>query len=157
MNNYNPYGNYPYNSYPQGSYSPYPNYSNQSVQQQYQQPVVYPLTYTNGIIGAKAFPMQQPNSTVYLLDSDAPNIIYEKRADNQGRCALKAYAMNEVALDDIANNMVQDKVTKAVTKDDIAKLEKTFNDAIENLKKSIEGLKHEQSNTSTNTTNANGE
>lgn len=157
MNNYNPYGGYPYNNY-----SPYQNYSSQTVQQQpqyqqYQQPVVYPITYTNGVIGAKAFPMQQPNSTIYLLDSDTQGVIYEKKADGQGRCTLKAYAMNEIALDDITNNIVQERVSKAVTKDDIVKLEKTFNEALESLKKSIEGIRNEQSSTNINTTNANGQ
>ena len=157
MNNYNPYGNYPYNSYSQNNYSPYPNYSNQPVQQNYQPPVVYPLTYTNGVIGAKAFPMQQPNSTVYLLDSDTSNIIYEKKADQQGRCMLKAYTMSEIALDDITNNIVQDKVSKSITKEDIDKLEKSFNSALDSIKKSIEELKHEQSNANVNAVNANGE
>ena len=58
MNIYNPYLNGYQNQYsqPQQQY-----YNQQPVQQQ----VVYPLTYTNGIIGAKAFFMAQPNSMVY--------------------------------------------------------------------------------------------
>ena len=156
MNNYNPYGNFPYNSYSQNNYSPYPTYSSQAVQQ-YQQPIVYPLTYTNGVIGAKAFPMQQPNSTVYLLDSDTPNVIYEKKADQQGRCMLKAYSMSEISLEDITNNIIQDKSTKSITKEDIEKLEQSFNNALNNIKKSIEELKYEQSNANVNAINANGE
>ena len=152
MNNYNPYGAYPYSNY-----QPYQGYGNQPMQQQYQQPVVYPITYTSGVIGAKAFPMQQPNSTIYLLDSDNQGVIYEKKADQQGRCYLKAYTMNEIALDDITNNVVQEKASKAVTKDDIIKLEKTFNEALDSLKKTIEGIRNEQSSTSINAINANGQ
>lgn len=63
-NNYNPYGQqYPY----------------------------VPLTFVNGIEGAKAY-IVAPNQTVYLRDSDA-DIIYIKTADPQGRYMLKAYNM----------------------------------------------------------------
>ena len=67
-NNYNPYGQqYPY-------------------QQQY-----IPLTFVNGIEGAKAY-IVAPNQTVYLRDSDS-DIIFIKSADPQGRYMLKAYNM----------------------------------------------------------------
>ena len=48
-----------------------------------------PLTFVNGIEGAKAY-IVAPNQTVYLRDSDA-DIIYIKTADPQGRYMLKAY------------------------------------------------------------------
>ena len=70
---------------------------------------------------------------------------------------LKAYTMSEIALDDITNNIVQDKVSKSITKEDIDKLEKSFNSALDSIKKSIEELKHEQSNANVNAVNANGE
>ena len=84
MNNYNN----PYNQYP---------YTNNVYQPQYQQPqqtTYLPLTFVNGIEGAKAF-IVGANQTVYLKDSDS-NILYEKRADQQGRYTLTAYEMNKI-------------------------------------------------------------
>ena len=84
MNNYNN----PYNQYP---------YANTVYQPQYQQPqqtTYLPLTFVNGIEGAKAF-IVGANQTVYLKDSDS-NILYEKRADQQGRYTLTAYEMNKI-------------------------------------------------------------
>lgn len=153
MNNYYPYGQNQY------GYSPYSNnygYMQPQYQQpQYQQPTVYPLTYTNGVVGAKAFPMQQPNSTVYLLDSDTPNVIYEKKADTQGKCSLKAYYMTEFDFDNVnASNQSTTTKEKGVTKKDIQKI----NESIIELKQLIEDMKNvQQSNTSTNPTDANGE
>lgn len=48
-----------------------------------------PLTFVNGIEGAKSY-IVAPNQTVYLRDSDA-DIIYIKTADPQGRYILKSY------------------------------------------------------------------
>ena len=146
MNSYYPYGQNQY------GYSPYNTYGAQTVQQQYQPPVVYPLTYTNGVIGAKAFPMQQPNSTVYLLDSDTNNVIYEKKADAQGRCTLKAYSLTEISLDNTTN---QNNVKETfATKTDIEKI----SESIVELKQLIEDMKNvQQSNASINPINANGE
>ena len=84
MNNYNN----PYNQYP---------YTNNVYQPQYQQPqqtTYLPLTFVNGIEGAKAF-IVGANQVVYLKDSDS-NILYEKRADQQGRYTLTAYEMNKI-------------------------------------------------------------
>ena len=80
MNYNNPYFN-PYNQYP---------YS----QPQPQQTNYLPLTFVSGIEGAKAF-IVAPNQVIYLKDSDS-NILYEKRADAQGRYSLVAYEMKPV-------------------------------------------------------------
>ena len=80
MNYNNPYFN-PYNQYP---------YS----QPQPQQTNYLPLTFVSGIEGAKAF-IVAPNQVIYLKDSDS-NILYEKRADDQGRYSLVAYEMKPV-------------------------------------------------------------
>lgn len=73
--NYNSYG---YNQYPM-----------------YQQQTTYlPLTFVNGIEGAKAF-IVGANQTVYLKDSDS-DMLYEKRADAQGRYSLTAYRLQPV-------------------------------------------------------------
>ena len=90
MNNYNS----PYNQYP---------YTNNVYQPQYQQPqqtTYLPLTFVNGIEGAKAF-IVGANQTVYLKDSDS-NILYEKRADQQGRYTLTAYEMNKIDMNNPA-------------------------------------------------------
>ena len=90
MNNYNN----PYNQYP---------YTNNVYQPQYQQPqqtTYLPLTFVNGIEGAKAF-IVGANQVVYLKDSDS-NILYEKRADQQGRYTLTAYEMNKIDMNNPA-------------------------------------------------------
>lgn len=63
----------------------------------YQQQTTYlPLTFVNGIEGAKAF-IVGANQTVYLKDSDS-NILYEKKADAQGRYTLIAYELTPIDL-----------------------------------------------------------
>ena len=73
-------------------FNPYQNY--QYSQPQPQQTNYLPLTFVSGIEGAKAF-IVAPNQVVYLKDSDS-NILYEKRADAQGRYSLVAYEMKPV-------------------------------------------------------------
>ena len=110
----NPY--YYSNQYANNYNQPY--YAQQQVQQsmQHVQQVVYPLTFTNGVIGAKAFFMNQPNSIIYLMDSDTNNILYEKKADQQGRCSLKAFQLKEIPLEQVGTE--QPKIEYA-TKSDI--------------------------------------
>lgn len=135
MNNYNPYLYGYQNQYSQ----PQQQYYNQ---QPAQQQVVYPLTYTNGIIGAKAFFMSQPNSMVYLLDSDTNNILYEKRADANGRCFLKAYQLKEIPLEQVGAN-VDEKIEYA-TKGDIERLEQTMNNSLSNILITLKGGKNDE-------------
>lgn len=132
MNYQNPYlyGN----QYP---YQPQQQYYNQQPQQQ----VVYPLTYTNGVIGAKAFFMNQPNSLVYLLDSDTNNILYEKRADQNGRTFLKAYQLNEISIDQVGTE--QPKIDYA-TKTDIERLEQILNNSLSNILITLKGDKNDE-------------
>lgn len=82
MNYTNPYFN-PYNQYPYSQPQPQPQQTN-----------YLPLTFVSGIEGAKAF-IVAPNQVIYLKDSDS-NILYEKRADAQGRYSLVAYEMKPV-------------------------------------------------------------
>ena len=81
MNYNNPYFN-PYNQYP---------YS----QPQQPQTNYLPLTFISGIEGAKAF-IVAPNQVVYLKDSDS-NILYEKKADAQGRYSLTAFELKPIS------------------------------------------------------------
>ena len=82
MNYNNPYFN-PYNQYPYSQPQPQPQQTN-----------YLPLTFVSGIEGAKAF-IVAPNQVVYLKDSDS-NILYEKKADSQGRYSLTAYEMKPI-------------------------------------------------------------
>lgn len=133
MNNYNPYY--------YGYHQPQQQYYNQPIQQPQQQ-VVHPLTYTNGIIGAKAFFMHQPNSVVYLLDSDTNNILYEKRADQSGRTTLKAYQLKEIAVDQVG--VAVDTQTEYATKGDIERLEQILNNSLSNILITLKGGKNDE-------------
>lgn len=116
-----------------------------------QQPQMYlPLTYTNGIIGAKAFAMAQPNSTVYLLDSEANDILYVKSADSQFRCTLDAYRLVKLPLDQV--NQPQEKIEYA-TKSDIQDIKVM----IANMFNELKGGTPNESNANVTSNNANGQ
>ena len=114
-----------------------PYYNNYYNQQPMQQPVVYPLTFTNGVIGAKAFFMQQPNSIVYLLDSDTNNVLYEKKADHQGRCTLRAFQLKEIPVDQVGNQTQVEYATKS-------DIESIVNNSIANLLTTLKGAKNDE-------------
>lgn len=138
-----PYG------YDRGMYSP-PMQPMQPMQSQMQQPMYLPLTYTNGLIGAKAFAMSQPNSTVYLLDSDSNDILYVKSADNQFKCTLDAYRLTKIPLEQV--NRPQEIIEYA-TKSDVQDIK----NMIANMYNSLKGGVVNESNANTNAINANGE
>ena len=117
MNYNNPYFN-PYNQYP---------YS----QPQPQQTNYLPLTFVSGIEGAKAF-IVAPNQTVYLKDSDS-NILYEKKADAQGRYSLTAYEMKPV------NDTSKQQIEFATTSD-LTALKSMLTEKIDILSKDVETL-----------------
>lgn len=151
MSNYgfNPYGQQQYGGGYNSQYQQYQSYPNYT---QPQPMAVYPLTYTNGLIGAKAFPLQQPNSTVYLIDSDTNDIIYKKDADNQGRCTLKAFKTIEIPLEQVGTPMQNNQMNFA-TKQDIEIIQKSLNDIMATLK----GVPNEQqSNANVNANTSNG-
>ena len=117
MNYKNPYFN-PYNQYP---------YS----QPQPQQTNYLPLTFVSGIEGAKAF-IVAPNQVVYLKDSDS-NILYEKKADAQGRYSLTAYEMKPV-------NDTSKQQGEFATTSDLAALKSMLTEKIDILSKDVETL-----------------
>lgn len=117
MNYNNPYFN-PYNQYP---------YS----QPQQPQTNYLPLTFISGIEGAKAF-IVAPNQVVYLKDSDS-NILYEKKADAQGRYSLTAYEMKPV-------NDSSKKQSQYATTSDLDALKTMFTEKIDILSKDVETL-----------------
>ena len=117
MNYNNPYFN-PYNQYP---------YS----QPQQPQTNYLPLTFISGIEGAKAF-IVAPNQTVYLKDSDSI-ILYEKKADAQGRYSLTAYEMKPV------NDTSKQQIEFATTSD-LETIRAMLTEKIDILSKDVETL-----------------
>lgn len=147
--NYN-YGGMPYqNQQPQQNYN-YQQPQPQPMQQQPQQPQTsyLPLSFVNGVIGAKAF-IVMPNQTVFLKDSDeGSNLLFEKSADSNGKYTLKAYQLSEVKLDDIGKPITniqpqQDLLTKKdlqsfATKNDLNDLKTIFEDRMNDLSSLIQ-------------------
>lgn len=126
------YGPYGYGSFQ----NPYMNnnyYQQQSVA--VQQPVMQqqnfiPLTFTNGLIGAKAYIMMQPNSVVYLQDSESDKL-FIKKSDAQGRCTLETYHLVREQTDE--NGNVVPTQTMFATKDDLKALQDTLIESINKL------------------------
>lgn len=83
---YNPYQQYPYTQNTMQYQQPQPQ---PQVQTNY-----LPLTFVNGIEGAKAF-IVHPNQTFYLKDSDS-NLLFEKKADSQGKYTITAFELKQV-------------------------------------------------------------
>lgn len=139
--NFNNYNN-PYNQYP------YTNYMNNNVQyqqpQQMQQPIqqpqtnYLPLTFVNGIEGAKAF-IVGANQTIYLKDSDS-NVLFEKKADSQGKYTLIAYELKSIELNNIGKETKQNDIMY-MTYNDFKKYEMQFEKALEKLENEIKSLK----------------
>ena len=100
---YNPYVNNPYSQF--GNIQPnyYQNQQPQFQSMQQPQTTYLPFTFVNGLEGAKAF-IVALNQTVYLMDADN-NVLYEKKADNQGRCTLKSFALQAVDLNNVGNHL----------------------------------------------------
>lgn len=129
MPNYNnmygyPYGNvyqpYGVNNGYQNNYNQPQQYQQSQMQQTPQPQTSYlPLTFTSGLVGAKAF-IVSPNQTVFLKDSDeGSNLLFEKSADAYGKYTLKAYNLTEVKLDDIGKPVSFPKNNDSITKNDL--------------------------------------
>ena len=116
-NNYNSYGygGYGYNNY----YNPTPTPQTQA-QPQVQQPTYTPLTFVNGIEGAKAY-IVAPNSTIYLRDRDSEKLIIKSR-DPQGRLTLRTYRLIEDN-NEISNNSFATRDELRTLEDKIARLQ----------------------------------
>ena len=147
----NPYGQMPYgNPYINGYVNqqmPYQQQMNntttmynqtQQVQQQPTQQSYLPLTFVSGIEGAKAF-IVNPNQVVYLKDSDS-DVLFEKKADSQGKYTLIAFKLTQLDINNIGKqniNVQPIQTENFLTKEDI----KDFitNNELENFGKTIEG------------------
>ena len=128
--NYNNYNN-PYNPYNQYPYAVYPQ------QPQPQQQTNYlPLTFVNGIEGAKAF-IVGANQTVYLKDSDS-NILFEKKADNQGKYSITAYELKQIDINNIGKTKTPENEFVKIS--DLNALETLFDSKIDKLSSRIEKL-----------------
>ncbi len=115
-NNYNSYGyggNYGYNNY-------YNQAPVQPTQTQQNQPTYTPLTFVNGIEGAKAY-IIPINSTIYLRDSDSDKI-FIKSSDSQGRLTLRTYRLIEDS-NEIPSNSFATRDELRTLEDKIAKLQ----------------------------------
>lgn len=135
---YNPYQQYPYTMQPQ-----------QPQQQQYHQPQpqqtnYLPLTFVNGIEGAKAF-IVGANQVVYLKDSDS-NILFEKKADYQGKYTLNAFELKNIDINNIGKPVVVEPNLEVVTKNDLNALETVFVERMNNLSSQLEKLVKTQNN-----------
>ena len=115
--------NYPYGN----TYQPFQNNNNNNMNNNYnqqQQPQIpfMPLTFTSGLVGAKAY-IVAPNNTVYLKDSDTnSNLLFEKSADSYGRYTLKAFELKEVPIDSIGKEKPVENKIDYVTKEEFIDL-----------------------------------
>ena len=124
MNYNNPYFN-PYQQYPY----------TQPTQQQTPMTNYLQLTFINGIEGAKAF-IVAPNQTIYLKDSDS-NILYEKKADAQGRYTLTAF---ELKLVEINTPTAPSQPTAYATTSDLNALKSIFMEQMNIITSKLEKL-----------------
>ena len=153
---YNPYQQYPYTNnaqnYQQGQPTNY--YNQQPIQQQsqqmaQQQTTYLPLTFVNGIEGAKAF-IVGANQIIYLKDSDS-NILFEKKADSQGKYTLTAYRLDSIDINNIGKDtnanpistdrfIMKDDIKDFVKLSDLNALETLFESKLDKLSSRIEKL-----------------
>lgn len=126
------YNNNNYNSYGYGGYGYNSNYYNPTSQQHAS---YIPLTFVNGIEGAKAY-IVSPNSTIYLRDSDSDKI-FIKSSDAQGRLMMKTYRLVEIN-DNEPKQQTQD-FTSFATKDDLKAVEERIDKLQSVLEEKEEG------------------
>lgn len=149
---YNPYQQYPYTQqqYQQVQPQMQQNYAanSQAYNSQPQMQTSYlPLTFVSGIEGAKAF-IVGANQIVYLKDSDS-NILFEKKADQQGKYTLTAFELKQIDVNNIGkpiqekpteNYIVKEDLKPFVTKGDLNALETIFESKLDKLSSRIEKL-----------------
>lgn len=135
---YNPYNPYSYNPFLNFNYQQPNNYNSYQQPQAPQTPQqnYHPLTFVNGIEGAKSF-IVNPNQVVYLKDSDS-DLFFEKRADAQGKYTLTAFHLIPVNNENKAKNNID--LSNYATKNDLNLLSSDFNDRIKKLSEQLELL-----------------
>mgnify|MGYP003292399218 CR=1 FL=1 len=148
--NFNPYMQYPYTSYQQPQYQQQnQQFQPQQFQSQPQQQTTYhPLTFVNGIEGAKAF-IVAPNQIMYLKDSDS-NMLYEKRADQNGKYTLIAYELMQKDLNNnekpTNNYVIKEDLKEYASRSDLEALKSIFGDKLDILSSKLEKLQGGQNN-----------
>lgn len=155
---YNPYQQYPYTNYTQTNQNhnvmqpnynsnatpTYPTQNSQPIQTSY-----LPLTFVNGVEGAKAF-IVGANQIIYLKDSDS-NILFEKKADQQGKYTLTAFELKPIDINNIGKDTVKNPISTDrfimkedikdfVTKNDLNALETIFESKLDKISSRIEKL-----------------
>lgn len=130
---------------------------NQNQEQNYQR--YLPLTFVNGLVGAKSF-IVGPNQIYYLKDSDkGSNLLFEKKSNAQGEPSLRAWELKEINIEDIgkpkeekivqptidtSNFVKRNELVGFATQEDINKLEVLFDTKIDKLLSKIEKLSKTQ-------------
>ena len=120
-----------------------------SALQTQQQTTYLPLTFVNVIEGAKAF-IVGANQTIYLKDSDS-NILFEKKADSQGKYTLIAFKLEQIDINNIGKDtnanpistdrfIMKEDIKEFVTKSDLTALETLFESKIDKVYSRIEKL-----------------
>lgn len=148
---YNPYQQYPYtNGFGNQQIQNHniPNNYNTPNQNQQIQTSYLPLTFVNGIEGAKAF-IVAPNQVIYLKDSDS-NVLFEKKADQQGKYTLTAFELKAIDINEIGKQpkeeekkvdyLIKEDLKPFVTKSDLNALETIFESKLDKLSNRIEKL-----------------
>lgn len=137
--NNNPYYNN-YGGYNQ-PYTPAPQYNNYQTQQQTQPQQTYiPLTFVNGEVGAKAFIMQ-PNSTIYMQDSDSDKL-FIKKSDAQGKSTMRKFKLLELDENDqiIENKNQKDMSSNFISKEQFEALKQEFEGKLSELAGKLESI-----------------
>lgn len=137
--NNNPYYN-TYGGYTQ-PYTPTPQYNNYQTQQQTQPQQTYiPLTFVNGEVGAKAFIMQ-PNSTIYMQDSDSDKL-FIKKSDAQGKSTMRKFKLVELDENDqtIENKVQKDMSSNFISKEQLEALKQEFEGKLSELNAKFDSL-----------------
>ena len=162
MNYNNPYQQYPYTMYNNNNtyQQQYQNYQQpQQMQYGYQQQTqpqaqqlqttYLPLTFVNGVEGAKAF-IVGANQVIYLKDSDS-NILFEKKADAQGKYTLVAFELKQIDVNNIGKDtnanpistdrfIMKDDIKDFVKTSDLNALETLFDSKLDKISSRIEKL-----------------
>ncbi len=130
---YNPYQQYPYTQVNTQGTQQYTQYQQMPQQPQQQIQTNYlPLTFVNGVEGAKAF-IVHPNQTIYLKDSDS-DLLFEKKADSQGKYTINAFKLTQVDYNKPFSQFNQTNVINYATLDDLSKLQTKLENMINEIK-----------------------
>lgn len=138
--NYNYYNNNPNGYMPNNNYGNYNMYQPTPLNVQQQTPqqiqtrngVTYGFAFVNGMEEARTY-IVEPNKTMYLKDYSS-NLLFEKKADNQGRYTIECYTLTK-------SNEENNEIVK---RSEFELLASKVNTLLENLEKSQKSQKNGQ-------------